>query len=99
MRVLALVGEGFERGGALAELGLAAGWWLLREALIYSRPFGLSLSKPLIFRGMPFDKLRANGFIQRFLRRLYCGMPFAGVSLIDGGCFLLAGKWRRCQWV
>ena len=37
-----------------------------KEALIYSQPFGLSLSKPLIFQGVPFDKLRANGFIQRF---------------------------------
>ena len=41
---------------------------LAREALIYSKPFGLSLSKPLIFQEKPFDKLRANGFNQRLPR-------------------------------
>ncbi len=37
-----------------------------REILNKSKPFGLSLSKPLILQAMPFDKLRANGFVQRF---------------------------------
>ncbi len=32
-----------------------------KETLIYSKPFGLSLSKPLKVWGLPFDKLRANG--------------------------------------
>lgn len=27
-----------------------------KETLIYSLQFGLSLSKPVIFRGMPFDR-------------------------------------------
>jgi hypothetical protein len=31
-----------------------------------SHPFGLSLSKPAMPRGMPFDKLRANGIAQSF---------------------------------
>jgi hypothetical protein len=31
-----------------------------------SEPFGLSLSNPLILQAIPFDKLRANGFAQRF---------------------------------
>ena len=31
------------------------------KALTYSLPFGLSLSKPLIFKRLPFDKLRENG--------------------------------------
>lgn len=35
--------------------------------LIYSKPFGLNLSKPLIYFRPPFDKLRANGIVQRFL--------------------------------
>jgi hypothetical protein len=34
---------------------------LLNEMLIYSKPFGLSLSKPLKIQGLSFDKLRANG--------------------------------------
>ena len=42
--------------------------FLLRETLIYSYPFGLSLSKPLILKGAPFDRLRANGLNQWFLR-------------------------------
>ncbi|KAI5913101.1 hypothetical protein PA01_18825 [Azoarcus sp. PA01] len=37
-----------------------------KEALIKSKPFGLSLSKPLLLQGMPFDKLKANGINQRF---------------------------------
>ena len=47
----------------------------MRKSLIYYPPFGLSLSKPLSFRELPFDKpalsrvegLRANGIVQRFL--------------------------------
>lgn len=49
--------------------------YYLRETLIYSKPFGLSLSNPLIYFFFPFDKallsnaegLRANGIVQRFL--------------------------------
>jgi hypothetical protein len=45
-----------------------------KEVLNQSKPFGLSLSKPLIVQVMPFDKpvlsevegLRANGFVQHF---------------------------------
>ncbi len=44
---------------------------IVRETLIYLKPFGLSLSKPLYFRGMPFDKLRANGFNLCFLSVKY----------------------------
>jgi hypothetical protein len=39
-----------------------------KETLIYSKPFGLSLSKPLKIRGLPFDKLRANGINQASLK-------------------------------
>ena len=39
----------------------------VKEVLNQSKPFGLSLSKPLMLQVMPFDKLRANGFIQSFL--------------------------------
>ncbi|PKO90844.1 MAG: hypothetical protein CVU16_09000 [Betaproteobacteria bacterium HGW-Betaproteobacteria-10] len=34
------------------------------ETLIYSKPFGLSLSKPLKIRVFSFDKLKANGINQ-----------------------------------
>lgn len=37
-----------------------------RKMLIYLFPFGLSLSKPLVGIGKPFDTLSANGLIQRF---------------------------------
>jgi hypothetical protein len=39
---------------------------VFREALDNSPPFGLSLSNPVIPRGISFDKLRANGIIQSF---------------------------------
>ncbi|WP_211163571.1 hypothetical protein, partial [Azoarcus taiwanensis] len=55
----------------------------LGEALTYSPPLGLSLSKPWIFYGIPFDKallsagegLRANGFDQCFLRPFFAATP------------------------
>ena len=40
----------------------------LKETLIKSDPFGLSLSKPLFVKVVPFDKLRANGINQCFPR-------------------------------
>jgi hypothetical protein len=36
------------------------------ETLNSSQPFGLSLSKPSLLQGMPFDKLRANGDYSEF---------------------------------
>jgi hypothetical protein len=39
---------------------------IAKETLNKSKPFGLSLSKPLMLQVMPFDKLGANGFVQRF---------------------------------
>ncbi len=35
-----------------------------KEVLNKSRPFGLSLLKPVMLQVMPFDKLRVNGFVQ-----------------------------------
>ncbi len=35
-----------------------------KEVLNKSRPFGLSLPKPVMLQVMPFDKLRVNGFVQ-----------------------------------
>ena len=48
-----------------------------REMLIYSEPFGLSLSKPLKIRGLPFDKLRANGINQCLPRNVSSGCKFS----------------------
>ena len=33
----------------------------MNDTLIHNDPFGLSLSKPLFLKELPFDKLRANG--------------------------------------
>ncbi|MFV0371921.1 MAG: hypothetical protein ACK5JI_09840, partial [Azonexus sp.] len=65
--------------------------WRIKEILNQSNPFGLSLSKPLILQMMPFDKLRANGFVQSFFKRsVLPSFPRAGVR--NGG---LPQSWQK----
>ncbi|MDR1462946.1 MAG: hypothetical protein LBI68_07415 [Azoarcus sp.] len=48
--------------------------------MIKPHMFGLSLSKLVTPRGMPFDKLRANGMTRSFPRHWIDFLPF-GLSL------------------
>jgi len=59
----------------------------LKEALIYLTPFGLSLSKALIFQGAHFDKLKANGFIQSYLKCKAQGRAFFAEATPRQECF------------
>jgi len=52
----------------------------VKETPICSAPFGLSLSKPLFLRRLPFDRLRANGFVQCCLNATLIGMVLAALT-------------------
>jgi len=52
----------------------------VKETPICSAPFGLSLSKPLFLRRSPFDRLRANGFVQCCLNATLIGVALASLT-------------------
>ena len=57
-----------------------------RKAPIHSSPFGLSLSKPLVLRGLPFDELRANGSGKRVRNRPQTGLEAASNGVLQAAC-------------